>query len=117
MALLIVELLWGASSLFEIIGTGIDVIFILNFALEFPESLHGCPGGEPESPGFWLRPSADAAGSEAAEVADSAQLVALREEIGALREEMRALLERRSEGGPQASLKKATTVRGSKNSV
>ncbi len=35
LALLIVELIWGESSLFEIIGAGIYVIFILNFALEF----------------------------------------------------------------------------------
>ncbi len=34
LALLIVELIWGASSLFEIIGTSIYVVFILNFALE-----------------------------------------------------------------------------------
>lgn len=35
LALLILELLWGESSLFEFIGTGIYVVFILNFALEF----------------------------------------------------------------------------------
>jgi len=35
LALLIVELIWGESSLFEIIGTSIYVVFILNFALEF----------------------------------------------------------------------------------
>lgn len=34
LALLIVELIWGESSLFEIIGTSIYVVFILNFALE-----------------------------------------------------------------------------------
>jgi len=34
LALLIVELIWGESSLFEILGTSIYVIFILNFALE-----------------------------------------------------------------------------------
>ena len=35
LALLIVEFIWGESSLFEIIGTSIYVVFILNFALEF----------------------------------------------------------------------------------
>ena len=35
LALLIVEFIWGESSLFEVIGTSIYVIFILNFALEF----------------------------------------------------------------------------------
>lgn len=35
LALLIVELIWGASSLFEILGTGIYLVFILHFALEF----------------------------------------------------------------------------------
>jgi len=34
LALLIVELIWGESSLFEIIGTSIYVVFILDFALE-----------------------------------------------------------------------------------
>ena len=34
LALLIVELIWGESSLFEIVGTSIYIIFILNFALE-----------------------------------------------------------------------------------
>lgn len=38
--------------------------------------------------------------SESAEVAGSAQLISLREEIHALREEMRAFAERRSDGGP-----------------
>lgn len=35
LALLILELVWGESSLFEVVGTGIYVVFILNFALEF----------------------------------------------------------------------------------
>lgn len=35
LALLIVEFIWGESSLFEIIGTSIYVVFILNFALKF----------------------------------------------------------------------------------
>lgn len=35
LALLIVEFTWGETSLFEIIGTSIYVVFILNFALEF----------------------------------------------------------------------------------
>jgi len=35
LALLIVEFIWGESSHFEIIGTSIYVVFILNFALEF----------------------------------------------------------------------------------
>ncbi len=34
LALLIVELIWGQSSLFETVGTIIYVVFILNFALE-----------------------------------------------------------------------------------
>lgn len=35
LALLVVELIWGASALFETIGLAIWVVFILNFALEF----------------------------------------------------------------------------------
>jgi len=35
LALLVVELIWGESQLFEIIGAIIWVIFILNFAVEF----------------------------------------------------------------------------------
>ncbi len=35
LALLIVEFIWGESSLFETIGTTIYVVFILNFVLEF----------------------------------------------------------------------------------
>lgn len=42
----------------------------------------------------------------AAEVAGSAQLITLREEIRALREEMRALAERRSDSVPQHPLKR-----------
>lgn len=35
LALLVVELIWGESLLFEVIGTVIWIIFILNFAVEF----------------------------------------------------------------------------------
>jgi voltage-gated potassium channel len=35
LALLVLEFVWGESSLFEVVGTGIYVVFILNFALEF----------------------------------------------------------------------------------
>ncbi len=35
LALLMVEFIWGESSLFETIGTSIYVVFILNFGLEF----------------------------------------------------------------------------------
>lgn len=35
LALLIVEIIWGENSLFEIVGTSIYLVFILNFALEF----------------------------------------------------------------------------------
>ncbi len=40
LALLIVELIWGESPLFEIIGTIIWVIFILDFAVEFVLAPH-----------------------------------------------------------------------------
>ena len=40
LALLVVELIWGESLLFEIIGTIIWVIFILDFALEFVLAPH-----------------------------------------------------------------------------
>jgi len=40
LALLVVELIWGESLLFEIIGTIIWVIFILDFALEFVLATH-----------------------------------------------------------------------------
>jgi voltage-gated potassium channel len=40
LALLVVELIWGESLLFEIIGTIIWVIFILNFAVEFVLAPH-----------------------------------------------------------------------------
>jgi voltage-gated potassium channel len=35
LALLVVELIWGESLMFEVIGTVIWIIFILNFAVEF----------------------------------------------------------------------------------
>lgn len=40
LALLVVELIWGESHLFEIIGTIIWVVFILNFAVEFVLAPH-----------------------------------------------------------------------------
>jgi hypothetical protein len=40
LALLVVELIWGESLLFEIIGTIIWVIFILDFAMEFVLAPH-----------------------------------------------------------------------------
>jgi voltage-gated potassium channel len=43
LALLVVELIWGESLLFEIIGTIIWVIFILDFAVEFVLAPHKVP--------------------------------------------------------------------------
>lgn len=40
LALLVVELIWGESRLFEIIGTIIWVVFILNFGVEFVLAPH-----------------------------------------------------------------------------
>lgn len=40
LALLVVELIWGESPLFEIIGTIIWVVFIVNFAVEFVLAPH-----------------------------------------------------------------------------
>lgn len=43
LALLIVELIWGESLWFEIIGTAIWVIFLLNFAVELALARESTP--------------------------------------------------------------------------